>query len=99
MGTFQSSNGHVSGRFRTVGAGLGFDVGGSITMFNYYSDIQNFIGLSFNASGTLGVVSLSVSTNQSFSGVTGGSASVGLPGKAFSVTASRTYIYGCSYGK
>uniref|UniRef100_UPI0025E76FE0 RHS repeat-associated core domain-containing protein n=4 Tax=Pseudomonadota TaxID=1224 RepID=UPI0025E76FE0 len=99
FGKFDSANGKVSGYYRTVGAGLGFDVGGGATVFNFYSDIQNFVGMSFNLSGGVGVGSLSISTNQSFSGLTGGSASANAPGKAFSFTASRTIIYGCSYAK
>lgn len=63
-----------------------------------FPDIQNFVGMSFNASGTIGVRSLAASFNKSGS-LTGGSASVSTPGKAFSFTASRTYIYGCTYAK
>lgn len=97
-GTFQSANGKVSGSFRTIGAGVGFDVGVGATLFQYYGSLQNFVGQSFNISGQIGVGSLSASFSRALD-FTGGSASAGSPGKAFSLTASRTRIFGCKYAK
>ncbi len=99
FGKFDSANGKVSGYYRTVGAGLGFDVGGGATVFNFLLGHTKLRRDELQPIRGVGVGSLSISTNQSFSGLTGGSASANAPGKAFSFTASRTIIYGCSYAK
>ncbi|MEG3125131.1 RHS repeat-associated core domain-containing protein [Sphingomonas sp. GB1N7] len=97
-GTFNSADGMVKGSFSTIGAGVGMDIGAGGTLFQYYGDIQNFVGQSFNFSGQISVASLTFSFNQTMD-FAGGSASVGTPGKALSITASRTTIFGCSYAQ